>query len=61
VFYSLWHVVEAINQLRHCVSEITHPKKIANDFLEKSNAGFDNCLGAVDGILIWLQKPTMIF
>jgi hypothetical protein len=31
--------------------------KTNNDFLEKSNAGFDNCLGAVDGILIWLQKP----
>ena len=26
--------------------------------LKKSQAGFDNCVGAIDGMLVWIEKPN---
>ena len=59
---SVWCVVEAVNQLHEF--HIEHPKsateqkKIAKEFEEKSEVGFSNCAGCIDGILIWTHKPT---
>lgn len=59
---SVWYVVEAVNGLRQL--DIRYPesaedqKKIAKEFERVSSAGFNICAGAIDGILIWIQKPT---
>ncbi len=34
-------------------------RQIAAGFQAVSQAGFDNCAGAFDGILIWQHKPTL--
>ena len=34
-------------------------RKIASGLQAKSSVGFNNCAGAVDGLLIWTSKPTM--
>ena len=61
VFKSLWKVVNAVNRCKEL--EIKFPnnwdeqREIAAQFLKKSKAGFGTCVGAVDGILIWVEKP----
>jgi DDE superfamily endonuclease len=62
IFFSLWYVVEAINN--HPPFFIQYPEdvekqlKIAKEFEGVSGIPFKNCAGAVDGILIWIEKPT---
>ena len=59
---SFWFVVDAIN--KHPAFKIAYPtdhdkqRSIAAGFLEVSSAGFDCCAGAIDGILIWIHKPS---
>jgi hypothetical protein len=59
---SVWIVVDAINS--HKDMDIVYPssheeqQKIATGFQEKSMANFDVCAGAIDGILIWIHKPS---
>jgi hypothetical protein len=59
---STWIVVDAIN---HCSDlPIEFPRdhgeqhELALQFKKKSSADFDCCVGAVDGILIWIQCPS---
>ena len=33
-------------------------KKVAKGFRRKSTIGIDCCVGAIDGILIWIHKPS---
>jgi len=62
VRYSVWDVVDAVNS--HADMVIQYPtdhdqqKEIARGFKMKSAPGFDCCAGAVDGILIWMNKPS---
>lgn len=62
VYNSVWNVVDAVNMLQDF--ELSYPddiekqKKIAQDFKNISDAGIDCCAGAVDGILIWIQRPS---
>jgi hypothetical protein len=62
VLSSVWIVVEAVN--KHAPFFIEYPadhekqKEIASAFYNASSAGFDSCAGAIDGILIWTQKPS---
>jgi DDE superfamily endonuclease len=62
VFRSLWAVVEAINTLQEF--QISYPadpevqRQIAAEFESVSGVKFDNCAGAIDGVLIWISKPT---
>jgi hypothetical protein len=62
VFSSVWYVVEAVNS--HAPFFIEYPAdvskqlKIAKDFKDVSAIPFDNCAGAIDGILIWIEKPS---
>jgi hypothetical protein len=62
VFKSLWVVVESINkcpELDICFpTDHNEQRQIAIDFKAKSSAGFDCCVGAVDGILIWIDRPS---
>jgi len=63
VMESVWYVVEAINNT--CDMDIEYPEsaeeqnKIALQFKKVSSAGIDICAGAIDGILIWMKKPSM--
>ena len=59
---SMWFVVDAINNAREL--DISYPtchiqqSIIVRGFKEKSTINIDNCTGAIDGILIWINKPT---
>jgi DDE superfamily endonuclease len=59
---SIRYVIDAINA--HPDFEIMYPashdeqRAIAEGFRKKSGANFDCCAGAIDGILIWIHKPT---
>ncbi|KAL3786764.1 hypothetical protein ACHAW5_002965 [Stephanodiscus triporus] len=63
VMDSVWHVVHAVNNLPEF--EIEYPlsvdeqRRIAADFESVSGVGFDNCAGAIDGVLIWIQEPSL--
>lgn len=62
IFTSVWCVVEAINRVEEffIVYPRDHDKQrqIAAGFRAVLQAGFDNCAGAIDGILIWIHKPS---
>ena len=61
-FASVWMVVEAIH--RSNVLRLIFPdnhdeqRQLAQEFARRSQAGFDCCVGAVDGILIWILQPS---
>ena len=63
VLASVWYVVEAVNELQ--MFDIKYPesaeeqRKIAREFQAVSSANFNICAGAIDGILIWIKKPTI--
>ena len=63
VFRSVWRVVDAVNQAVELKIEYpaTHEEqgKVAADFKLTSQAGFDNCAGAIDCMLIWVEQPTL--
>jgi hypothetical protein len=58
----IWHVIEVINTAKELA--INYPtsheeqKLIAKKFQPLSQAGFNNCAGCIDGLLIWINKPT---
>jgi hypothetical protein len=64
VHQSIWLVVQAINHTKSL--QISYPtkhedqQKIAEAFFGKSAAGFNKCAGCIDGILIWINKPSII-
>ena len=59
---SIWIVVDAINQCEELALKFPEDhdaqRAIADGFYNKSSAGFRCCAGAVDGILIWTQRPS---
>jgi hypothetical protein len=63
VYQSIWMVVEAINKTKEL--QIQFPTKhedqrvLANEFTHRSSIGLNNCAGCVDGMLIWINKPTI--
>ena len=61
VYRSVWSVVHAANQ---CPSlqfkfptTLTECKEVAEEFTFRSQAGFNNCVGCIDGMLVWTKKP----
>jgi hypothetical protein len=64
-YLSIWLIVNAINSNPDfdMVFPRSHAaqKEIARGFQSKSECGFNNCAGCVDGILIWLEKPNSTF
>ena len=60
VYDSLWIIVDVINQCNEL--EFHFPtkeeQKICEGFKHKSGAGFDNVIGALDGMLVWTLKPS---
>jgi hypothetical protein len=63
VFESVWIIVEAVNELPamkiEYSSDVNKQKKIASGFCSASKVKFDCCAGAIDGILIWMHKPSL--
>jgi hypothetical protein len=65
IWKSIWRIVVAINECEEL--RIQFPKdhsvqkQIAAAFKEKSDVGFDNCVGAIDGLLICTEKPMESF
>jgi hypothetical protein len=62
VYESIWAVVEAVNSfdefsIKYPASEIDQ-LKIADKYDNVSKEKFNNCAGAIDGILIWILKPS---
>lgn len=59
---SAWVVVDAINHIKQLDIKFptSHEKQyeIAEGFKRKSKIAIDNCVGAIDGILIWTHKPS---
>jgi len=64
VMTSIWQVVSAINSLPEFYiqypAEKAEQQKIPKSFCDASAVKFDTCAGAIDGILIWMTKPTKI-
>jgi hypothetical protein len=62
VLASVWIVVHNMNTFQafqiHYPSSVVEQEKNARGFKSASTVGFDNCAGAVDGVLIWMLKPT---
>jgi hypothetical protein len=64
VFKCVWEVIDAINNEPQL--GINFPEShfdqlfIAKQFQAKSRADFTNCVGAIDGMLVWIQKPTWL-
>jgi hypothetical protein len=62
VLNSVWYVVDAVHQ--HPDFGIEYPEstfaqvEIAAQFRQKSGANFSCCAGAIDGMLIWIQRPS---
>jgi DDE superfamily endonuclease len=62
VFNSCWMVVDAVNNCPELA--ITFPtchekqRALVQEFQEKSAVGIGCCAGAVDGMLLWIEKPT---
>jgi len=63
VYRSVWRTVNAVNKcdsLRiQFPADHNQQRAIAAGFKRKSRAGFDNCAGAIDGILVWIEKPYL--
>ena len=58
---SVWSVVHAIHEAPEMKIEFprTHEEQslVADGFRVKSEIGINNCVGSIDGILIWIHKP----
>ena len=54
-------VVHAVNNADELMLQF--PKTIdectatANEFAARSKVGFNNCVGCIDGVLLWIEKP----
>lgn len=61
VYISVWNVVDAINECESIQiafpTEHSRQIEIAEGFKRKSRVDFPSCLGCVDGMLIWINKP----
>jgi hypothetical protein len=62
VFNSIWLVVDAVNSCDGLTFSFpaSHAaqRELAAGFKERSKAGFDCCCGAMDGMLVWIERPT---
>jgi len=64
VYQSVWQIVDAVNKCNEKLG-IQHPtdhdeqRKIAQGFKRRSRTGFDICDGAIDCMLVWIDKPTV--
>lgn len=64
VFRSVWMIVDAINETKDLAISFprihSKQKEIAKEFQQNSAINIDNCVGAIDGMLVWIQQPTKV-
>jgi len=59
---SVWRIVDAVNRTEEL--NINFPtshfeqRKIAHGFRKASRASFDICIGAINCMLPWIERPT---
>ena len=62
VYHSVWQIVDTIhlcdNLKKSFPTSHVKQREIAGSFASLSWLDFDNCVGCVDGILIWTNKPS---
>ena len=62
VYGSVWVITDAINTCPKLNFEFPtyheKQKEIVAGFKQKSGVDFDNCAGCIDGMLIWISKPS---
>ena len=62
IYKSVWEVAGTLKNTLDldisCLLSFQKQKNIANGFKKKLSAMIDCCNGAIDGILIWIHKPT---
>lgn len=62
VFTSVWKVVDAVNRSNQLnfkyPTDHQEQQGIAAGFATKSKAGFNCCAGAIDCMLVWLERPS---
>ena len=62
IHYSVDYVINAVCNCKALAIKfpLSHAEQlsVARGFKRKSTAGFNCCVGAVDGMLVWLSKPT---
>ena len=62
LYRSIWAVIHATNaclSLQFCFPTTTSQcQSIASEFANRSKAGFRNCIGCIDGMLVWTEKPS---
>lgn len=62
VYRSVWRVVDAVNSAESLKIEFPHDhdkqRELALGFRSRSSADFDCCVAAIDGLLIWTERPT---
>ena len=61
IYRSVWGVVDAVNstkELEFSFPSHAEQRKNAAGFYEMSGAMFNNVIGALDGLLIWITKPS---
>ena len=61
-YLSVWAVVDAMNRCPSLIFQFptteSECQAISTEFAARSKAGFTNCIGCIDGLLIWLEKPS---
>ena len=61
VYDSVWKVVDAVNSCPELAFEFPcyhlKQKELARGFQALSDANFDTCAAAIDGLLIWMDRP----
>ena len=61
-YQSIWAVVHATNKCSFLdfqfPSTLAECQSISKEFSSRSKAGFTNCIGCINGLLIWLEKPS---
>ena len=64
VFSSIWNVVDAVNSCNnlafHYPTDHNKQREIARGFRVKSKPDFACCAGAIDGMLLWIERPSEI-
>ena len=62
LYRSIWAVVHATNACTPL--QFSFPttsaqcESIASEFSDRSKAGFRNCIGCINGMLVWTEKPS---
>ena len=60
LFCSIWAVIHATNVCTTLqfsfLTTLSECESIANEFSHRSKAGFCNCIGCINGMLVWTEK-----